>query len=170
MSTTSSSPIRQAVVDEYWKYFRLAGKFASQIEDRIDYIIKRIHQEAGISLNYWYFDDAPEGDQGSLHRALNKISISNYTTDTRGNGPMAELIILLNDGRIWCLWDGFPTRWLHEDFEKELVEGKAAYLKKEADKKAAAKAKRVAKKAEKEKLKASAAAKLTAKEKKALGL
>jgi len=167
----TGKPISSEIVDKYWEHFHIAGSYADQIEKRIDYIIRQIYKEAGANgFTYWYFDDASEGDQGSLHRALDKTMIGNYIVDSRGMEILDELVVILKDGSTWGLFDSFPTRWLHEDFEQELIEGKAAYIKREEDKKAKAKAKRTAKKAEKEKLKAQAAKKLTPAERKALGL
>jgi hypothetical protein len=160
--------INQTDIDEYWRLHRETGVAGGKIEKRIEYVLRRIYQEFDAEIDYWYFSDAPEGDVGSLHKALGQQDVTNYIIEPMTYGK--EMVIKLDDGKYAEFGYGFPIRWLYEDFEDELTRGKVAHEQEELDKKAAKAAARAARKAAKERLKASAASKLTTEEKKALGL
>jgi hypothetical protein len=162
--------IEQKDLEEFWKYTQLAGSYTDKIEQRITYVLRRIYQEFDFELDYWYFDGAEEGQVGDLARHLDKDIVSGFITESKTPGYIEDFSIDFDDGTVADFGYGFPTRWLYEDFEDELVRGKASYIQKQQDKKAQAASRRAAKKAEKALLKASAASKLTLAEKKALGL
>lgn len=165
--------IEQKDLDEYFKYISLAGGYGEKIEKRIDHILRRVHQEFNSRLNYWYWDDAPEGDQGQLHRHIDRnfrdnSVITSYITDAT-EGDANEWCIVLNDGTVHDFY-GIPAKWLFEDFESELVEGKRLWEEREAAKKQEKAARRAVKKSAREAAKVSAAAKLTPEERQALGI
>jgi len=167
------NPIEQKDVDEYFKYISLAGGYGEKIEKRIDHILRRVYQEFNSTLDHWYWDDALEGDVGQLHRHLDRnfregSVITGYIIEAT-SGDAGEWCIILNDGTVHDLY-GIPAKWLFEDFETELVEGKRLWEEREATKKQERAARRAAKKAAKEAAKVSAAAKLTAEERAALGI
>jgi hypothetical protein len=163
--------IDKSDIDQYWSYLNKASAYGNKIEERCDYIIRKIFISCGGGVEYWHFNDAPEGDQGSLHRALDADSVSNFTVETlRYYDEDHQLLARLDDGSLVELYNGFPLRWLYEDFEDELDRGKKRYEKEQLDAAAKNKEEKAAKKREKEKLKVSAAAKLTEEERKALGL
>lgn len=88
------------------------------IEERIDYIVKKIYEssEIGVSRNAEeYFQDS------------GKIDFSNYYYTGR-------ISIIDKDKNIIKLHDSFPERWLWESFEKELELGKILYKKKNKNK------------------------------------
>lgn len=162
-----TQPLDPQTLESYLQLRQQAGVLESQLENRITYILKKIYETFGSQLDYWYTSDAPEGDQGDLLRCWR------YNNDTISDlciHPYLEAVIILNNGSEWGLHDDIPSRWLFEDFEEELVNGKRLYEERQAQKKEDARQKRQAKKAEKERLKATAAAKLSPAERKALGL
>lgn len=164
---TKIKPIAVSVVDDYNKAMRHAGTFGSQIETRLDYIIRTLVQELGAGLNWWDFENY-DGNAYTLDQSLGKDRITNL--DIRINGDVVVDAIKLRGDDDYMEWFEPPTRWLWEDFEQELRDGiKAIQDEIEAEKKAKA-AKRAAKKAAKEKLKEAAAKKLTPEERKALGI
>jgi len=95
--------------------------------------------------------------------------VTRRTPQRLRGGWAGEWIVILNDGTVHDFY-GIPTKWLFEDFETELVEGKRLWEEREAAKKQQKAARRAAKKAAKEAAKVSAAAKLTPEERQALGI
>jgi hypothetical protein len=108
---------------------------------------------------YWYFYGAGEGEIGDLWRSYSRDEIDIIT-----DRCPEEMIVLLKDDSEWGLNDSIPTRWLFEDFEEELIEGKKKYEEKQRAKQAENKTKRTIKKAEIEKLIIEARSKLSKKE------
>ena len=163
--------IAKTDLDEYWRLTNLAGSYESKISDRITYVLRAIYKEYGAEVDHWYFDDASEGEGGSLDwRHLDKDAVSNYIVHTKKPYEGEKMFAKLNDGNYAEFGYEFPTRWLYEDFEAELSQGVAVVKQEELDAKNKKAKKKADKKAKKEKLKATAASKLTPDERKALGL
>lgn len=157
-----NTPIDPTVIDQFWEAVKLRGKYEDEIIQRIDYILRRIYQEFGGTIKCWYFDSAAEGEVGELTRYLEKDYVSGYHTEATG---VDEEMLILLDGTIWEL-SSFPTRWLAQPFEKEFVEGRAAYLAQVAEKSKKTRAAKEAKQA----AKAAVLSKLTKADRKILGL
>jgi hypothetical protein len=137
-----------------------AGRLEEKIVDRLHYIVTSIFKLFNKKDAYWYFYGAAEGEVGDLwsHYDIDSISI------VADNCPDDSMVILLKDGSEWGLDDGIPTRWLFEDFEQEVVNGKTLYEAKLKQHKANEKEKRFLQKEEDKKLVEIAKAKLTKKE------
>lgn len=118
----------QDYFNEYLVARRMFGTYESKILDRIDYIVRTIAKSYGTNLKGWWFHDAPEGGMGTFQPDRNQIG--DIYWDIKGDGGYDKALCVI-DGATWSLWDSFPTRWLWEDFEQELLSGK-----KKAEKKA----------------------------------
>lgn len=107
-----------------------------EIEDRIDYILGTIFNAFDGCFDEWYFEGAPgefEDDKGSIPSLDSKsmwfIELVGVDID------YDKVVIITKDGQTWHLGSGkFPTRWLMEDFEQELIDGKTCYQQKQQEK------------------------------------
>jgi len=164
-STTKNkvAPITQELVTKCEKLRRELGSFQKGIEDRLDYIIRTVYQAFGYQIQYWWYEDAEEGELGSLWRAFSQFQIEGISV---GAEVTKEMVILLKDGSEYELTYSVPTRWLFEDFEDELLQGKKAYEEKLEQERVTNKKKQHAKKEKKKQ----ALAKLTKEERQVLGL
>jgi hypothetical protein len=164
--------ITQELFSDWERLHKEISSLESQMEDRIDYIIRSVFKEFGNRLSTWYFPGAEEGEVGSMKYAVDK---DYFTVETdcleryeSSKSGYKEMTILLKDGTRWSFEGMYLTRWLFEDFEEELVQGKKKYeekLEEEAKKK---KERALARKQKKVLLAESAKAKLTKEELKAL--
>ena len=153
----SVKPINQEMVKEAEELAAKAGKLEEKIVNRIHYIMTSIFKLFNKKTAYWYFYGAGEGEVGDLWSHFDKDSIS-IVID---NCPGESMVILLKDGSEWGFDDSIPTRWLYEDFEEELVEGKKKFIEKTSDLEAARIDKALQEKEEAKKLAVRAKAKLT---------
>lgn len=105
------------------------NELEAQIINRIDYILNFIFDLESSKLNYWYFDGAQEGAVGNLNLSYdNKTiysTIDSIVTDSVKKKKNYSYI--LKDGKQWEYEGTLPSRWLFEDFEEELIEGKKKY-------------------------------------------
>ena len=141
-------------------------KEESKITDRMTYIIEVMLFSFGKSTEnlYWYFDGAEEGTHG-------KFDISDdFAYGLTINEEYYNFDIIDEDGCAIDLSDGFPMRWLTEDFEKELKDGIKLHEQEVAERKVKEKESRANKKKSKTALIESARGKLSKDELKALGL
>lgn len=137
-----------------------------EIRKRVDYIITHCANVFNATLDWWDwqnegFEDAP-GD--FIH------SYDPNTLNINVHWEHKEDMNFVNkDGEVDSLsWGEFPTRWLYEDFEEELTNGIKLWQDKLKAKKNKAAEKRKKDKEDKAKLIASAKAKLTPNELKAI--
>lgn len=117
-----------------------------EVLDRISDVIQKICDVFEVKLNTWFFDDAEEGDIGSVKNNINSTEVGDYVICLYEQNNV-DFVILDKDGKERDLSDQFPRRWLHEDFEEELIEGKRLFLKKERERKEKQKLSREIKKA-----------------------
>ena len=106
---TSIAKIKKNDLEEYWRLSRLAGSYASKIEDRIDYVLRRIYQEFGGELDYWYFDGAEEGEVGNLDRNLHKDRVSGFVINLKSKPLSYEMFSKLDDGTYAEFGYSFPN-------------------------------------------------------------
>jgi hypothetical protein len=166
-------PIDPALLPAREKLAKELGQIDGQINNRIEYIIdlkeKTFKRKCGY---FWYHYGAGEGDAGDLEQSLNGDQVSPvieyYRSENIGKTERTAANILLRDGSLWYLDEGFPIRWLYEAFEEELTNGKLAYEDKEAKDTEKLKQKKELKKQKEAELAKSAQAKLTKEELKAL--
>lgn len=92
---------------------------------RVDYILRKIFTSYGHKYSFcdWWFGNAMEGTRGSIFDGIEKDAVE---FDYYYKKEPCHCII---KNEIWELSSCFPLRWLWEDFEKELLDGKNAYKK-----------------------------------------
>lgn len=157
-------PLKQETITSLQKYLDLAKEEDDKIEERIDYIIRRVYEEFDAEIHTWHPDGYVEGS-AMLHMLddpfIENIEVLSELPEEAG--------IIDNDGDEWNFNESFslPLRWLFEDFEQELVEGKRRYVQK-LDAERMAEAARL--RANGAKIRKQALAKLSAREKRALDL
>jgi hypothetical protein len=144
MKAEKAAPLTTALVANAQELAKQSGILDEQIINRIHYIMVSVFNLFKKKDAYWYFYGAGEGEVGNLwsHYGSNEISI------VADNCPGEEMVIIDKFGDDWGFGDSIPTRWLFEDFEKELTEGKLKYEQKELDRKAKQKAMSAEKKQE----------------------
>ena len=164
MKNTPVKPITPFLLEEAEDLANRAGLLEQQIVNRIHFIMTSIFSLFNKKRAYWYFYGAGEGEVGNLWDNIDKLQVNVIIDECPGDA----MVILLKDSSEWSLDDGFPTRWLYEDFEDELVDGKAKYELKEVQWKAEQKIKLQNIKKEQEKLAKAAKSKLSKEELQAL--
>src|SRR5512135_1329026 len=164
MKITPVKPITPELVAEAEELATRLGKMEEKITDRIHYIMLSIFKLFSKKDAYWYFYGAGEGEVGPFWAHYDKDQIG-VVID---NCPGETMVILLKNGDEWGFEDSIPTRWLFEDFEEELIQGKKKFEEREIARKAAQKELAVNKKLEDKKLIEGAKKKLSKKELEAL--
>jgi hypothetical protein len=94
------------------------------INARVEYICKTICKVFNTHLKNWEYPN----DTNSFDDAVYGNSISVYIYCGK---YFSEMDIFDKNNKLWCLGDSFPERWLYEDFEAELKDGRQKYIKKE---------------------------------------
>lgn len=113
--------LQRTIISELENAQRTIGALETTITNRIDYIIRQVHKTLKIKLHAWYCDD-----EYNLSIDSKTIDCESIESNIRSRKPIATIIT--NDGSEWNFdRDGIPTRWLFEDFEKELRRGKEMY-------------------------------------------
>jgi hypothetical protein len=151
------------------------GAEEEKIYNRITDIHRTICKEFGDTLDTWYFYGAEEGEIGDLWGNLGDDSIDRMEVEiimvpNKPSSDYSDYKIIDKHGKELDLSSSIPTRWLYEDFEKELSEGSKKYVQQKADKKRMAAERRLKKKEEKKILIEAAKKKLTKQELTALKL
>jgi len=115
----------------------------AEIGNRIDYIVKFICAAFGETFSYWDYNGSSSGSNASFDDAV----IQNFVCIDWS--PRTQREILFNGEKLQ-LTEYFPYAWLHENFEEDLIKGRALLQQSIADKKVQH-AKRALEKAEEEK-------------------
>lgn len=144
---------------------------SSLISDRMQYILSFCVEKVGGKVSWWDWQNGGDGEDRAPGDFIH--SYSKYTPDTltiTGEWTHGSKMVFLDkDGNEWDLeWGEFPTRWLHEDFEEEYINGLRLYKEKQEQKKEREATSKANKKKEREALVESAKKKLTPEEIKAL--
>ncbi len=124
----------ETIIDEWVVQSAILGRTTNQIEERIDYILKKVFEEFEGVLDHWYIDGAEAGEVGSLHKVINVDEIGHAFCLYARSECSTHPIILIDEVE-WDLTSSFPTYWLHSDFEVDLTKGKKLYEDKVAAKK-----------------------------------
>lgn len=124
--------IDEKLVKDWKEAIKFALSLEEKITDRIDYIAKTICETFECNLDTWYFPDESEGGVGDLHSHYSDTNIAIYI-EVCGYSELKSIID--KNGKLLNFNFFIPTRWLFEDFEKELKDGKKAFDNKEALKK-----------------------------------
>ena len=162
MDKQGSTPISPFAVSNWKEVKKQADKVEGQIIERLDYIIHFLHKTFGVKLGTWYFYGASEGGMGELcyeDDAINVVTELDRSSD--GEYHSKDMAIIDKNGDEWIFDSDIPTRWLFEDFENEVIDGKAKYEVVKKAKQEKEKAKRLQKKEEAKKLAETAKKKLT---------
>lgn len=155
-----SEPFKKEFFEKRTETVKKLGRYDELLQNRITYIVQQICKIFNLKFRTWYFPDAAEGELGSFEKASYHDSVRltiDYSPNIKGN---QDMIILMKDGGEWELYE-IPKRWLSEDFEEELEQGRVNYLKKLEDEKVAAKEQLSKEKAEEKALLAQIKKKLT---------
>jgi hypothetical protein len=162
-----SAPLTEEFMKEREKAAREFEALSDTLNTRAAYICECIFKCFNRKFDCCYFDGAEEGEFGDFDNA----KCGDYFQIVTEPSLEYPSCILLKDQSNWSIYDGIPVRWLTEDFESELYDGRKAYLEKiEADKKKRAERKAKAKSSKKDKVLAQVKEKLTKEELKALGI
>jgi len=141
----------------------------SKITSRMDHIVQRCIEIAGGKLDWWdWLGDGDWDDQASgdfIHSYQKDCLSIRAEWDTK-----KEIIFIDKDGNECGIEEGFPTRWLYEDFEEEFSKGLKNYKEKEKQRAANTKENKKKNKEKKKALVDTIAAKFTKEERKLLGL
>lgn len=144
---------------EAWKLAKATSdRLENAILDRITEIIKLLCKAFGAKLDHWYFDDAPEGGVGTLDLDYEFISYTASYTTSAGDAKLAK----------YGYHNEFPTAFLTMS-DTDIVDcvNNDIIRQTEATKKLVKKSKTTIKKA---KERAKVLAKLTAEEKRLIGI
>jgi hypothetical protein len=170
---TKIKPLRKDFTNEMIGAYNLYSKYTSVISKRVDYVVREIARIFGGKIDWW---DWPKGkDECDGHFTPDIIEGESVSVDGwKSGGGDWEAYLKDEKGDFkeswqFC-WFEFPTRFLYEDFEEELIEGIKKYREDKATKKELKKQKELEKVKNKAKLLDSVKSKLTKEERKALGL
>jgi len=127
-------PISKNLYNQWKEANDLVVKLEEDIIARIDYIIKSVFNIFGQKLITWYF----EKDDMPLSHSIDGFYISEITTEVSMSEPRKDMVIFLKGGFTCDLRHEFPTYWLFENFEEEVINGRKQYEEMQSKKKAAA--------------------------------
>lgn len=160
----NKNPISKELYNSWQSLNEQAQALEQEIVDRLSFVINRACEMFGQPISTWYFDDAQEGEVGDVWENIHRGEFA-VTLDFKKNSSERNMTIVLNDGtELDIARDGFLTRWLFEDFEKEIHEGKFKYKEKEIKRKTELKKLSEQKRVEQEELIRSAKSKLSRQE------
>lgn len=105
-----------------------SSSLEGKIINRIGYIVRKIHEFFEDELSWWDFPgDGKRGEGGLLINALNNITDEILFQSEINGRSYKTYVVILSDNSKWDLSGGFPRRWLFENFEEELIEGKEKF-------------------------------------------
>jgi hypothetical protein len=123
-------PITKDQIKAWEKSYQETSNLEEDIQERIGYIIGVWMKAFGGKLTTWWFDGAEEGQVGTLIDHINEDSIySIYTqcdTEPKSNDDH-DMVIIDKDDNEYGWQSEIPLRWLFEDFEQEIIQGKILY-------------------------------------------
>jgi hypothetical protein len=129
------------------------------IVNRSDYIVRTIWELQGQKDNLEWWDFGNEGGKDGPKGYFDEKEYREYVEYAYGTKKWKNILYR----------DSFPTKWIWEDFEDSLAKEVKQFVEKETKEREDAKNKRVAKEIQSKALIASALAKLTKEEAKAMG-
>jgi hypothetical protein len=131
---TKSTKLSKSDIIKIKASIKAAGENQKKIKDRINYIVKYIGNVFGCHDNYWslvhysHEDDSQNLDLKSLDYKSKFIELdADFYTDDEFGIYFFDKNTTPSDKNSIDLSDGFPKRWLFEDFETELVVGRRKY-------------------------------------------
>lgn len=160
-----SFPITRELFGERAEVQRKLGELEQPLFNRINYVIESAITQLGGTVAWWdwKYPDGPDSIDNVFQGGDYFFPID-WEVDGLGTD---DTWIIDKYGIETCLFEGFPVRWLFEEFESEVTEGRQKWADAEAKR---LKSLRAYKKTKKQQLIASAKNKLTPEERKALGI
>lgn len=128
MKSDSKKPLAHGMVADWKENRKRADVLEVQISDRMNYIITTVCKTFNVDLETWYFSDAQEGEMGHLYWDEPEL-FSVWDVKEK-----KDMTILTRDGEEYYFDNSIPTRWLFENFEEELENGKRLYEEREEEK------------------------------------
>lgn len=163
----NSKPLDKSIVENWYPTRDALDKIESQICDRLTYVLSTLFDTFGFELETWYFEGAEEGSVGEMH--IRSDYIDGIIVESKHDRYGQVKINLIDKfGSDWDFSGDIPVRWLYDEFESEIIEGKAKYEAKELARQKADKLLSAKQKEKRDALLASAKSKLTKEELKAL--
>lgn len=105
------------------------------LEDRITYIVELVCKVCKRKFVDWYYPNISDDEFGNFDSATftkgrygDSIKLEIEIGSNYNRNILTDVIILKNGEE--CNLSEIPTRWLVEDFEGELINGRKAYLEK----------------------------------------
>jgi len=130
-------PITKEYFEQAEKVIAFANKFTGKIEDRLDYIIHKFFEIYDCKVNTWYFEDVEESEVGNLWDHMDQDYITSIWIDINERSKKYNNYAFIDKfGEVDEWANSIPTRWLFEDFEQEVIDGKKKFEEKELAKKA----------------------------------
>lgn len=96
-----------------------------QIVDRINYIVRKICEVFNDKLDWWDFPG--DGNRGEGGRMIDAINGDKVSFVAEAENALSSHEVIFKDNSKWDLNSDFPKRWLFENFEEELIEGKERF-------------------------------------------
>ena len=94
------------------------NKILEKVSDRCDYIVRKAFEIQGLIVHWWDFDNEGGKDGSSGYFDPEQYEEEFYITGDF-DGDISD-----------CLYsDAFPTKWIWNDFEHQLIEKIEAYRK-----------------------------------------
>lgn len=118
-------PIAKEDFSKWKKSYQITSKLEANIRKRIGYVLDVLMKTFGTKMIDWYFsdDDYPDLFDNVSRRYINSIIVETESDPNDGY----QLTIIDKNGKEWNWNDSIPLRWLYEDCEKEIIDGKALY-------------------------------------------
>jgi hypothetical protein len=125
-----SLPLNPEVLEEFELLNLKLTNIKNSIEDRLDYILRRLFEQFDCKIDYWYFAN-------DLQSNITTTEINNIIVVPVSGNP--EIKLFLSNGKELYFssykktdtideYIGFiPTRWLFEFFDDEIRDGKNYY-------------------------------------------
>ena len=156
--------LENKIFDDWQVSINHSARLENIIIERLSYIVHTIYNIFGYQVNTWYFDDAKEGEVGDLNNHIYNDYINNIIVECKSLKKDPAIIIFDKNRFEWEKDLGIPVRWLFENFEQEIIDGKKKFEEKEAARKAKNKEQSAKQKLEDQELINSAKSKLSKKE------
>ena len=156
--------LENKIFDDWQVSINHSARLENIIIERLSYIVHTIYNIFGYQVNTWYFDDAKEGEVGDLKNHIYNDYINNIIVECKSLKKDPAIIIFDKNRFEWEKDLGIPVRWLFENFEQEIIDGKKKFEEKEAARKAKNKEQSAKQKLEDQELINSAKSKLSKKE------
>lgn len=125
-----SNPLNKSELDILRKSMFEVQKKQSAFDDRIDFILKTIYKNFDLEVDFWYFQNASDGEVGYLIPSIVSMppipgEDRSYIDSVYVETTSFNIIKFCINGQE-VTWNGskgvlIPLRWLFKDFEHEIT-------------------------------------------------